>query len=144
VSFNEHIQEENSDECWNWTGAKTMEYGTFERLYGRRRFIFMAHRLAWMFYHRKPIPDGMHILHKCDNPSCCNPRHLFLGSQADNMRDRDSKGRNGRAKLSKGDVYKIRRLLSLGTLQRKIAKRFNVDRGTISAIKQKRNWKWLA
>jgi hypothetical protein len=53
-----------------------------------------AHRLAWLLV-KGPIPAGRHVLHSCDNPPCCEPEHLFLGTQGDNNKDRSTKGRNG-------------------------------------------------
>lgn len=78
-----------SDGCWLWTG------GTGPRGYGVVRYqgaAFRAHRLAWILTHG-PIPEGLFVCHHCDNPPCCNPAHLFLGTGADNMRDMANKRR---------------------------------------------------
>jgi hypothetical protein len=75
--------------CWKWKGAKLpFGYGRF-RWNGEQE---CAHRASWMI-HNGPIPDGLVVMHKCDNPECSNPEHLQLGTQADNIHDRDAKGR---------------------------------------------------
>ena len=76
--------------CWFWVGALGA------RGYGATAgYEQLAHRASWRF-HFGPIPKGMQVLHRCDIPSCVNPLHLFLGTQADNMRDKVSKGRQAR------------------------------------------------
>lgn len=83
--------------CWEW--KKRIDGGGYGRLkiqLGTRASFRMdgAHRYAWTIFFGN-IPEGMHVLHRCDNRRCCNPDHLFLGSHADNMRDMVSKGRAG-------------------------------------------------
>jgi hypothetical protein len=75
--------------CWEWTAAKR-RFG-----YGAMNIAGVqmgAHRIAWELFNG-PIPDGLHACHHCDNPSCVNPSHIFLGTHADNMADRKAKGR---------------------------------------------------
>src|SRR5678815_3205705 len=101
--------DDDMDACLEWQGTKHSKRGY--GLDGRK----LAHRAAWERVHG-PIPEGMHVLHKCDNPPCVNVRHLFLGTHADNMRDREQKGRanhpygerSGKAKLTDADVRYIR------------------------------------
>ena len=76
------------DECWNWTAFKRAGYGRF-RFNGK---IYDAHRFAWLLMNGE-IPDGMVVLHSCDNPSCCNLKHLSLGTQKENVADCIEKGR---------------------------------------------------
>lgn len=77
-------------ECWMWRGTISTEgYGTITERYKR----YGAHRLAWQFENNVPIPAGHVVCHSCDNPACVNPDHLWVGSQADNMRDMSAKGR---------------------------------------------------
>lgn len=76
-----------SDGCWLWPVVGANGYGMF-----RRRGVWGAHRIAWVYTHGD-IPPGMHVCHRCDVPNCINPEHLFLGTHTDNMRDMLSKGR---------------------------------------------------
>lgn len=78
------------DDCWDWTGHRSPSgYGRITIDYKGYR----TNRLAWMVTNG-PIPDGLFACHKCDNPACCNPKHLFLGTHDDNMRDMAEKGRS--------------------------------------------------
>jgi len=97
------------------------------------------------------IPKGFYVCHKCDNPSCINPNHLFLGTQKDNMVDMAKKGRstkgsrNRSAKLNEDDVVEIKRLLSEGRLnQKEISDLYGVDRKIISGIKNGKIWRHVS
>ncbi len=128
--------------CWLWTaGLDTKGYGGF-RFRGRLR---SAHRVAWELY-RGPVPSGTHygttcVLHRCDVPACVNPDHLFLGSQADNVADRDRKGRSGSAKLSEADVTAIRRAVASGEQQCSVASRHRVSQSAVSLIVTQKTWR---
>jgi hypothetical protein len=84
--------------CWNWQlGRDRVGYGRVKVQMGARESFrtTSAHRYAYELW-VGPIPDGMNVLHRCDNPPCCNPGHLFLGTQRDNMADMHNKGRGPR------------------------------------------------
>lgn len=129
------------DKCWEWLGAKNSDgYGNF---YYQGKYE-KAHRAAWIIYFGE-IPNGLCVCHHCDNPSCVNPKHLFLGTHADNMRDMTQKGRLvipkkrgefcGATKLKDKEVKEIRRLYALGIRpQSLLAKMFNVSQTQISRI----------
>ena len=137
-------------DCWEWAAAKN-SFG-----HGRFRIgdtVYQAHRLAWQFAYGA-IPEGLFVCHHCDNPSCVNPYHLFLGTQKDNMQDAARKGRtahnsvkgerHGSHKLTKDEVLEIRKLLAEGErLQRDIGDKFGVNRRTVSNIKHGNTWGWL-
>ena len=103
--------------------------------------------LAW-YFSNGTILGGLWVLHHCDNPPCCNPSHLFLGTRLDNMRDCKDKGRraitlgerNGNAKLTEADVLEIKALLFKGMSQRAIANQFGVAQQLISCIKTGSLW----
>jgi len=130
--------------CWEWTAHRNMNgYGTF-RLEGR---TCLAHRAAWELAYG-PIPDGIRVLHHCDNPSCVRPDHLFLGTQDDNIRDREEKGRGGTArgerggtaKLTEAQVLEIRRRADGGETQASLGTAFGVTQVNISHITRRRSW----
>lgn len=135
----------SEDECWEWTGGK-LRFG-----YGRFRIgnssHIAAHRISWFLTNGK-IPENMLVCHKCDNPGCVNPNHLFIGTQKDNMQDCAVKGRtydrigskNSNAKLKESDIPIIRERLNKGEAQASIAKRYKVGQMQISYIKNRINW----
>lgn len=128
--------------CWIWMGPKySTGYGVlwYAPIRGRPGQQIGAHRLAWMLTNG-PIPDGLQVLHRCDEPFCCNPDHLFLGTRLDNMDDMASKERRA-SKLSHNDVRAIRRLLAAGgKTQGEIGAMFGVHASAVSAINCGHKW----
>lgn len=114
-----------------------------------------AHRFSWTI-HNGAIPNGMFVLHKCDNPPCVRPSHLFLGTQQDNVADRDRKGRtnrwangarqgvkNPRSILNEGQVKNIREAHARGIRRKDIAKAFGISIKTVDSIIYRLNWKHI-
>lgn len=141
TAFERNFREGPSDKCWEWTGSRWSNgYGRF----CRPRYS-IAHRVSWELYCGE-IPDGMNVLHRCDNPCCVNPSHLFLGTDLDNMRDKVAKERSargeqhGRAFLTEDAVRRIR---DDHQAQRKIATEYGVSQSTVSRIKHGEQWGWL-
>lgn len=126
--------------CWEWTRTKIRTgYGRL-RADGKR---MLAHRYSYVRANG-PIPDGLCVLHRCDNPSCVNPDHLFLGTQQDNMRDRDRKGRRAPThgtKLTATDAERIRDMRQLGVTGKEIASHFHISRSNVSAIANGITWR---
>ncbi len=130
--------------CWEWTGVRRYGYGKFHETVerGRPRRQVLAHRRSWEL-HNGPIPGGMHVLHRCDNPPCINPAHLFLGTPADNMRDKMFKGRAG-GSLRTEDIPAIRAALAAGRTQAAIAAEYGVWQTTISRVALGERWSWVS
>lgn len=132
-----------SGDCWLWTGVRTGSgYGEISR---SGRYI-SAHRAAYEML-LGSIPDGLCVLHHCDNPLCVRPAHLFLGTHADNAADRNMKRRQARgerqglAKLTSRRVRWIRKAYAAGLgSQRKLADRFGVSQPTIWKIIHRKTW----
>ena len=134
--FWNYVDIKPGDKCWEWQGSKTSAgYGViyFE---GLNQY---AHRISVKLSNRE-IPTDMYICHTCDNPSCVNPVHLFVGTPHENALDKVSKKRHTfgqnhpNAKLSDENVLKIRELADTGVTQMQIAKLYNVDASHISRI----------
>ena len=147
---------EEKDSCWLWIASKDdAGYGRFS--IGRQDL--RAHRFSWM-QSNGPIPyhgsyHGMCVCHKCDNPSCVNPSHLFLGTNADNAIDKAAKGRStkgrpaknivrgessGKSILTSLGVIEMRRLYNLGHNARSLSIKFNVSPTTILDAVKRRTW----
>lgn len=128
-----------SDGCWIWTGAHTAGgYGEL-RLGGGPKYV---HRLMAALFLPCDEMSGQYVLHLCDQPSCCNPSHLRLGTQKENMADASAKGRLSK-KLQPADVIEIRRLRAEGHTQQALADRFGVTRTTIQQIERRETWQHL-
>jgi hypothetical protein len=132
------------NDCWPWKSGKTVfGYGTLKRNMSDRPVA--AHRVSWEI-HNGVIPAGLYVLHKCDNPPCCNPNHLFLGTHEVNIRDMVNKRRhrgakgfmNYNAKLTETDILAIRidpRKTS------HIALDYGVHKSTVLRIRQNLTWR---
>ena len=143
------LDEAPEGDCWNWQRTTNDDGYPMLRVAGR---MVYAHRLAYELA-IGPVPDGLHILHSCDNPRCINPAHLSPGTRSQNMKECSERGRariprpiklgeqNGAAKLTDVDVRSIRRLLHKGVTQQAIADRFAVTQRTISDIKLGKKWR---
>ena len=139
---------ERTDNCWEWVGARNLSgYGHLWIAGGN----ISAHRISWLL-HYGSIPSGMLICHHCDNPGCVNPQHLFLGTQKENLADRERKGRTPKgdrssrrlhldryptgerhykAKFSIDEVLSIKQAVANGSCQRKLARQYEVHKDTI-------------
>lgn len=129
-----------TESCWIWLAHRHPQgYGVLT-VSGKN---CRAHRFSWEL-HNGQIPHGLWVLHKCDNPPCVNPGHLFLGTRSDNMNDCSAKGRmlngekNHNARLTIGDVVIIR---SSARARRALGKEFGVSVTTISNIQNGNSWK---
>lgn len=128
--------------CWLWTGRVNKDGYGVSAFGGPGR---AAHRGAWILSYG-PIPHGMNVCHVCDVRICVRPDHLFIGTQAENMRDMVAKGRslsgenNTQSKLTEHDVREIRRLRGVVT-QTALSERFGVRQGVINSVQLRQSWK---
>jgi len=130
----------NNNECWEWQANRDNNgYGRF----GHRYKLLSAHRVAWEI-ENGPIPKDLCVLHRCDNPSCVNISHLFLGTHKDNMKDRDQKGRsrggslkgetNPSCKHKDCEVTRIKEMAKMGYLQKDIIKKLGLSQSYVSGV----------
>lgn len=129
-----------SEGCWEWTGyCSKVGHGQFQTL----EKVDYAHRYSWVL-HNGEIPDGLCVLHKCDNPSCVNPEHLFLGTQQDNIIDMYKKERSGRTKMNKEQVEMIRSEYSPHkNTQSMLAEKYGVEVYVIGRIVRNETYKYF-
>ena len=138
----------NPDECWEWKGAASKDgYGQFSVGNFIKRSSARSNRVSWTINFGE-IPNGLFICHKCDNRSCVNPSHLFLGTPKDNMVDMARKGRtgvslgekHGISKLKEEQVLEIRKMLENRLTQREISEKFGVSQSAIYKIGKGLTW----
>ncbi len=128
--------------CWEWTGAIGRSgYAVFTR----RSKAKSAHRISWEL-HCGAIPDGLCVLHRCDNRKCVNPSHLFLGTHKDNTQDAVAKGRMSRgdavntSRLTERQVRVIRARCADGASYSKLARRFGVTHQAVRSVALRLSW----
>lgn len=142
------VLKKSSSECWLWTGCTEKKgHGRFR---DENNKLEMAHRYSYRL-HKGHIPSGMCICHSCDNPSCVNPYHLWVGTKGDNNKDRASKGRNvnnrgskhGQSRLTEEYVGRIRKGFLAGETQTDLAKKYGVSITAISKVCNRKTWKHI-
>jgi HNH endonuclease len=150
-AFWARVKQGGPDECWPWLAyIGPAGYGTVKW----RGRMSRAHRIAYTLA-VGPIPEGLDVLHSCDNPACCNPGHLRPGTQLDNMRDRSMRGRapgnsvsvgekHVRAKLTNESVQAIRSAFAAGTSAAHLSRQYKVNQSTISQVVNRITWKHIA
>lgn len=148
------VERRGEDECWPWTGRSRASLGYGRLDIGNVEGVY-AHRAAYLSANPGTIPlradrySNQLVLHKCDNPACCNPRHLFLGSQEDNMRDKVVKGRTPKwggenspnVRLTNEQAAEVRRVRGYGVASSELARLFAVSKGCIKGICAGRHFK---
>lgn len=147
--FWEKVQRGAADECWPWTGAVNLDRGYGRIRLSRTRRTDFAHRVAYEL-HYGPIPEGKIICHRCGNPKCVNPAHLYAGTFHDNNVDRIDHGRQAggarpgekhhMAKLTAAEVERIRERLANGEIGSALAREYGVSASQVSRIKRGENW----
>jgi hypothetical protein len=139
------INKKSSSECWEWMGCKSGDgYGAIQI----NKRTYSVHRLVYELTYDK-IPTGLCVCHTCDNPLCCNPKHLWVGTTQENLKDRDLKNRQsysygelcGTHKLITQEVLEIRRLFETNQYtQKELGSKYNVSQSLISGIILKKKW----
>lgn len=152
ASFEDHfwskVDKRSADECWEWRGTRK-ESGYGRHWLPRLGRYQQAHRVMWEL-RNGPVPAGQCVCHRCDNPGCVNPGHLFLATHLGNMRDKVAKGRAARqagerhpgSKLTEAEVAGIRvAYASENITQRQLAKRYGVVQRTVARIVTGVGWR---
>ena len=145
--FWRYVVKKGEDECWVWIGQKIRGYGRVSK--GKRGDSSVgAHRFSWSLHNKQEVPEGMLVMHKCDNPECTNPNHLTIGTAKDNVYDMINKGRkrtvapigteNGKALLNEEKVRFIRANHSVSHV--KLAKVLGVSPNCIRGVRIGRTW----
>jgi len=142
--FYQKFKADKKTGCWNWLDHLGKDGRGRFRLAGIKNYAELSSRVSWILHYGE-IPMNMCVCHKCDNTSCVNPRHLFLGTQRDNMRDMIRKNRDNRrkgsrhpnAKLKESDVRFIRRSKLSNT---ELASKYGVSRPVISCVRRRVTW----
>lgn len=132
IRFWTYVDRRSNEECWEWKGYKNQKgYG---RISGGCK-KFSAHRLAWEFHYKQKVPEGMQILHHCDNPGCVNHWHLYCGTNAENRKDMVDRDRAGfrQALFTSEEVKRIKQIRLKMTIP-EVAKLLEIGTSTVSRI----------
>ena len=151
-----YVHRGEPDACWLWSSTTSGNgYGQIRIADGGPRRYLLAHRVSWEMHHG-PIPDGLLVCHHCDVRACCNPAHLFLGTQSDNIRDMVAKGRQvirvtvvgsqkASAKLTEAQVTEARRCYAQGDHNvSALSRAYGVSWAAMAAILRREKWKHTA
>lgn len=148
--FWEKVDIRTHDECWMWTAYKNQDgYGVCKVKIDKKWKTMLSHRVSYFITFGFFVCGENRCLHSCDNPSCVNPNHLFVGTQKDNIEDMYKKNRqtilygirSGMAKLNDEKVHEIKKMLSEMVPIDEIAKKFGVTKNNISSIKTGKTWR---
>lgn len=151
LRFWRHVNKRDPNECWQWTGGKTVHgYGRF-RPGASNVPMIGAHVFSWQLANLTTVPDGHFVLHSCDNPSCVNPSHLRIGTPRDNTRDAMQKGRmkglfnNGfNARRGRGPIKlnddAVRAIRASKEPAKSLASLYGVDRSLVQRIRNRKAW----
>lgn len=131
------IDQRGPDDCWEW------QAGCFKNGYGQIGGGGYAHRAMYELVIGRPLESHEHLMHSCDNPPCCNPLHLKIGSSHENNEDTHRKGRHPLSKLTAEQVRAIRRRLAAGESQRTVAADYGIHSGTMSQIASRKTYRWV-
>lgn len=150
VPFWKRVQRKGAGERWPWTGP--LNAGGYGRMFipGRPPRQVASSRVAWVLANRRAIAAGMHVLHSCDTPACCNPQHLRLGTHDENMRDKVNRQRTARgaefphARLTDERVREMRSLRAAGETIEQLAEKFGVGNATVSRVCSRDRWRHVA
>lgn len=138
--FWKHVDVKNKNDCWEWKSKKDKDG------YGNMQFknkTVRANRFIWTVLNGA-IPEGMVVCHKCDNPKCLNPDHLFLGTISDNVIDALKKNRLSNQKLTVDQVKELRKLYKTGKYsQSELGRIFGVSGSTVCQIVHRKLWKFI-
>lgn len=147
-TFWSKVDKRNNDECWLWTGMiessnqKGARYGRVSFKRTKRWKEFRAHRVAYAITYGE-VPKGLNCCHKCDNALCVNPDHIFLGTYADNNKDRSKKGRTAGRRLTDEQVVEARELYAKTHITLKeLAKRYGIKARTMGGIIRGERYKY--
>lgn len=154
LELQEHIEQNvtvTESGCWTWNGHRMPEptnYGMIS-IKNVPRYV---HRVQYTLVFGL-IPKGLQVLHECDNPPCCNPQHLFLGTQSDNIIDRNSKGRANYkhhqgedhhfATITEALAIEILKRLSLGARIADLTQEYNLSKHVVPGLAHNKSWKYL-
>ena len=146
IRFRRYVEEHDGESCWGWLASHFPNgYGSFNPKGSAR---IGTHRFAYMLAHGiDSIPDGQSVLHRCDNPGCVRPDHLFLGSPADNMLDKVAKSRQSRGERSRrthltaANVQEMRMRNANGESYAQLGRAFGITSVNVSMICRRKTWK---